>query len=478
MAAPVIAASGAAWTVNNTGGAIAASITLTKPTDATINSGDLLMMIVGNDDINPAAGEWNDVTGWTREFQIGNNTADAAMAVYWRIADTTEGATQAVTCDTDNELYGWYFHITGNDTITPMDANGPGTEYNATGTSHAVTGFTPAGDDRLFFAIGAFDGGDGHAFTVSGTGWGLGDSEQSGSLATDASGCWATKTITTAAASGTCTITSAVSDGLGGIQFAIASPVSSAPDEEAVATRSDFYFPPEHLIVPRMIPSSFHFPAAEVEDSGSGFPVVETTATDDNNLADDPFSFDLPAGIVDGDRLLMFYSGVVFPTTPTGWTQIGTLGGSTGAPRTRIFARDADGTEGASVSIDTGGFRGVSITYRLSNCHAIANFELSTVDGGASLPTLNPDPPNEAASFGPDNILWIAAVFGRGQNVDVTAIPSNYTDGVHQAGTGGTSTASAGSARRELNAAAENPGTFTWDTSVDWGGCTVAIGPA
>jgi len=233
MAVPFIAASGAAWTVNDSGGNVESLITLTKPTDATIDNGDLLLIIVGSDDANPLAGEWNAVTGWTREFQIGDNTTDVAMAVYWRIADGTEGATQGVTCDTTNELYGWYIHIQGNDDTTPMDANGPGTEYNAVGTSHAVTGFTVAANDRLAFTVGAFDGGDGHAFTVSGTGWTLGDSQQSGSGASDASGMWATKDVTSGA-TGTCTVTSAVTDGLAGIQFAIAS-AAGGPTEETLA---------------------------------------------------------------------------------------------------------------------------------------------------------------------------------------------------------------------------------------------------
>ncbi len=238
MAVPFIAASGAAWTVNDTGGGTASTITLTKPTDATINAGDLLVMIVGNDDANPAAGEWNDVTGWTREFQIGSNASDCAMAVYWRIADEGEAATQAVTCDTNNELYGWYIHIQGNSAI-PMDANGPGTAVEvASGADHDVTGFTVADADRLAFCIGAFDGGDGHAFVITGTGWTLGDSQQSGSGGTDASGCWATKDVASGA-TGTCNVNPAVSDGFSGIQFAIASPVVSITDVETTEEIDD-----------------------------------------------------------------------------------------------------------------------------------------------------------------------------------------------------------------------------------------------
>lgn len=220
MALPVIQD----WTVNDTGGSTDTSITLTKPTGATINVGDLLKIIVLNDDTNPANGAWNLVDGWHRERQIGNDTSDCTCAVYWRIADTTEPSTQAVTCDSAHELIGWYLHITGADTRVPFDKGGFGAEYNAVGTSHAIAGFTTDTADSLAFYMFGFDGGDGAPFSISGAGWTETDEQTSGTTGNDVSGGFGTKAMASAGATGSATVGSDVSDGLTGIQFAIRSP--------------------------------------------------------------------------------------------------------------------------------------------------------------------------------------------------------------------------------------------------------------
>lgn len=207
--------------------------------------------------------------------------------------------------------------------------------------------------------------------------------------------------------------------------------------------------------------------------AGASFPVVESTAAYDKNTTGSGDDYTLPSGIVSGDRLLFIYTGILNPTTPTGWTLFDNYGGSSGAPRTRLFTRDADGTEGSTLTLDAT-LRAVSIAYRISGAASVADWEVTTTTGG---PSTSPDPPSESASYGADNTLWIAGGTFRDQGVDVTAFPTNYTNGKKIAGSGGSS-ASAGAAQRELNAASEDPGTLTIDASKDWGAFTVAVKPA
>jgi len=205
------------------------------------------------------------------------------------------------------------------------------------------------------------------------------------------------------------------------------------------------------------------------------WPIVEGRATFAKTNTNASDNFTLPAGIVSGDRLLLIFTGIVFPTTnpPTGWTLLASYGGSSGAPRTAIYVRDADGTEGASLTLDTS-LRGVSISYRISDASPVTEWEITTTTGG---PSTAPDPPSENASYGANNTLWIAGATMRDQGVDVTAFPANYFDVQEIGGSGGTSS-SAGSAERKLVAAAENPGAFTIGLSKDWGAFTVAVKPA
>lgn len=215
MAVPVLET----WTANNTGGLTQTTITLTKPSG--VANGDLLIMMVGNDETNASTDGWNAVTGWTKEFGFANATGDSSFAIYWREADGTEGATQDVVNDSNSwESYGWYLRISGADTTTPFHQKG--TPAAGSSSSHAISGVTTSIADCLAFYLLAFDGGDGAPFSVSGTGWAEVDEEQSGTGGTDASGCFGTKDQATAGATGTATVSCSASDGATFVQFAIA----------------------------------------------------------------------------------------------------------------------------------------------------------------------------------------------------------------------------------------------------------------
>ncbi|MCK5536821.1 MAG: hypothetical protein KAI79_08335, partial [Bacteroidales bacterium] len=78
MGIPVIAS----YNTTSTNGT-ATSITLSKP--ANVNDGDLLLLLVGNE--NATTGEGFDIlTGWNLEFNYGSGDVDCYLGLYSRIS--------------------------------------------------------------------------------------------------------------------------------------------------------------------------------------------------------------------------------------------------------------------------------------------------------------------------------------------------------------------------------------------------------
>jgi hypothetical protein len=219
QATPVIES----YTANNTGGNEADSLGLTKPSGVSV--GDLLLVIVGCDD-DLAIDVWNTTidteSGWTKFIAAGNSTSDSKMGAYWRIATGTDAATVWPYMDQNapDEIFGWYFRISGHDGTTPIDVTGSATL--GSGTSGIAAEVTTTQGDCLAFYVNAFDGGDAVAFSVSGTGWSEYDEEYSGTGSADACGSIGTKTVASEGLTGDATISWTPSDGYVTIQFAIA----------------------------------------------------------------------------------------------------------------------------------------------------------------------------------------------------------------------------------------------------------------
>jgi PKD repeat protein len=96
--------------------------------------------------------------------------------------------------------------------------------------------------------------------------------------------------------------------------------------------------------------------------------------------------------------------------------------------------------------------------------------EAATVTGSSQ----NPNPPNLAPSWGAGDTLWFAACgYDQGQRT-VTAYPANYTNGQNDRSNNNQG-CGVGTAIRQLNAASENPGTFTLSAAEQWIAATVAI---
>ncbi|KKK74017.1 hypothetical protein LCGC14_2887990, partial [marine sediment metagenome] len=179
------------------------------------------------------------------------------------------------------------------------------------------------------------------------------------------------------------------------------------------------------------------------------FPIVESTATTSTPLQED-HTVNLPSGIVDGDLLLIFVdiedtaAGITFPG---GWTQFFFV--SDGINRMWGFWRDADGTEGATISVTTTPFaeRGVYNAYRISGAEdpIITQPPEVTTFIGANLPSLTP-------TGGAKDYLWLVVL---GTSSSGGAPPANYGNEVSVINFN-----SMESARRELNAASEDPGDY------------------
>ncbi|OGG60690.1 hypothetical protein A2765_03830 [Candidatus Kaiserbacteria bacterium RIFCSPHIGHO2_01_FULL_56_24] len=199
-------------------------------------------------------------------------------------------------------------------------------------------------------------------------------------------------------------------------------------------------------------------------DTVAAAAVVEATNTSAETLATTSHSVALPAGIAAGDELLVLFSAkTVTFNLPTGWTELYNSGADD--PGLFVIRRVADGGEGSTLTVTTGGAqKSDHVSYRFSGAAAA---EISTAATGTSV---NPDPPSLTPAGGALDYLWLAIEANAGDSA--SAYPTSYTNGFEVIGDAGIA-----SARRELNAASENPGTFTIAASNVWKAVTVAVPP-
>jgi len=193
----------------------------------------------------------------------------------------------------------------------------------------------------------------------------------------------------------------------------------------------------------------------------------------------------MPATVAAGDLLICLFAynnGNPFTSavsTPSGWTSLEHTTMGTGQSRFALFAKVAAGTEGGTtVGFTTNNAEQAAVqVYRIP----AASWEgtlAGGIDSAATSGTANP--PSLAPGWGTEDILWIAAVSGdNAASNPVSGYPSNYGSGEDETTAGGTIGGWVGSARRELSAGSEDPGTFTVAT----GGqtlhsITIAVRPA
>ncbi|MGH8573430.1 MAG: hypothetical protein ACREX8_12770, partial [Gammaproteobacteria bacterium] len=197
------------------------------------------------------------------------------------------------------------------------------------------------------------------------------------------------------------------------------------------------------------------------------FPVVQGISNGRTTSNQTSHSVTLPSGIVAGELLLVpiAVDGDAGSSASAGWTELGdvTEGTISGA----VYYKIAAGSD--TLTITTVDSEQISwVAHRISGAGTPTG---SSVIGDST----NPDPPNHNAGSAAD-YLWVAVHCGDGTTVS-SAAPTNYTNLLTQAGTGSISGASISVARRTLNAASENPGTFTAGDD-EWVCWTIAVPPA
>ena len=198
--------------------------------------------------------------------------------------------------------------------------------------------------------------------------------------------------------------------------------------------------------------------AAGTEPPG-GAPIPEAYATTRYNSNTTTHSVALPSGVSEGDVLLIFTrAGSNNPTSftpPSGWDEIAerTDNGSSA-----VFARTADGLEGASVDIVfSSGRRGSHVAVRVSGGSG-------AVAAAVAASNVN-DPPELTHGWGAENVLVFACVTqSQVDDDDIVGAPSGYSGFTRVRTVDFASTSalhcSTNVAHRAALAASENPGPF------------------
>lgn len=186
-------------------------------------------------------------------------------------------------------------------------------------------------------------------------------------------------------------------------------------------------------------------------NSNESYPIVETTATFENNSSTTSHSVTLPSGIQSGDLLLMILrpgDGRTI-TLPSGWNLLSSRSNN---GVSYVIYKTASGTEGTSQNISlSSGARLAAITYRISNWE----------DLEAANSNLN-DPPSLTTSWASYATLYIAAMTNRRSDNNVSQGPLEFGDLISIANpSGNNSRVRVSSAHLESNNQTVDPGGFT-----------------
>lgn len=202
-------------------------------------------------------------------------------------------------------------------------------------------------------------------------------------------------------------------------------------------------------------------------------PSILDVTTGSDNLAGSFHTVAMPATVNAGNRLIILIANTTGATFPAGWTEF--LDVSVGGAIAGAY-RDADGTEGGTtVNVSNVGSptRAAWAVIRITN-HDPAKAPEAGSDGGSSA---TPDPPLFSPSWGSARTLWFAALGTAGNPPEtITVYPTNYDlSQTYVAATGAAGRGILGFAARKIEAASQDPGTFTLSGSLAWKSATIAV---
>lgn len=188
----------------------------------------------------------------------------------------------------------------------------------------------------------------------------------------------------------------------------------------------------------------------------------------------------MPAANV-GELLVAIFANddVTGVFTPVGWSLIGGASGAAGTSSCRVYGRVADGTESATNFQTNSAEVAVAQVYRFTNWRGgnpltTNDIAIATATGTASI---NANPPSLTPGWIANNI-WIAVANLDNRSSGANTPPANYTNMIYTEAPLAVNRTCLFSARRELAAATEDPGTYTTAGSQAWVGITIAIRPS
>jgi len=213
--------------------------------------------------------------------------------------------------------------------------------------------------------------------------------------------------------------------------------------------------------------------------AGSGdYPAVAATNTSVNNTNGTSHTVNLPSGISSGNLLIVifgFRGGTNQTITwPSGYASFFRADQSTNVGVAAAY-RQADGTEGTTITVTTSANARTSHnSYRITGAADPAVRAPESINSNGN--NANPNPASLTPTGGAKDFLWIALEVNNAGTTTITGWPTSYTGGIQANGSSQNSTT--GSAVRQLNAASEDPGTFTISSSIAWAAGTLVVHPA
>jgi hypothetical protein len=217
------------------------------------------------------------------------------------------------------------------------------------------------------------------------------------------------------------------------------------------------------------------------------FPVSAVRTSTGITSAADPWTVNLPTGIVAGDLLVMMYRTAAAIAhdagSPAGWTYL--VDGSAADASddlTSILYRRADGSEGTTASIGfASAVKGAQLIYRITGAEnpAVQPPELSAIATGASA-TVDPTAVTPTGGVKDYLFLWLGAWEGEQVNPPATG-PAGYSEwfGNTSGAAGAVDTnCRVNSGWKQAAAASEDGPAVTISVSDEWSAWTMAIHPA
>ena len=215
------------------------------------------------------------------------------------------------------------------------------------------------------------------------------------------------------------------------------------------------------------------------------FAVIAATNTTNGTGATASAVVNLPTGIVSGNLLLVFHRNAVgtnaHAVSGGGWTNLFNDNSDASDDRISLWYRQADGTEGTTITITQTSSKFASLSWRITGHENPATQapQFATLVTGTSI---LPDPGSLSPTGGAKDYLWLWMGGWEGEQTSPPAsTPTNYANAIGaDSGTGGAiaTNCRVASADRALNAASEDPGSWTISVSDDWTATVVAIHPS